>query len=227
MIRTVFFDLFFTLIKPMNLEENEWDLLGITEREWEKYFEEDTLYRERALGKVSSKNEIIDRFADTVPFPITQEQRNDLIAKREQKMQSTMMAVDNQILDTLSNLRHKNIRLCLISNADSFDCYSWGDSPLAKYFDTTIFSCKVGLLKPEVAIYKLAMEKMKTMPQESLYVGDGWSQELYGAHMAGMKTVFTEYLQKQPAKIKESIMKDADYHIDRFQQLITVCGSIK
>ncbi len=50
MTKAVFFDLFFTLIYPKYSEINEYDVIGISASEWEKYSENDVLYYERAIG---------------------------------------------------------------------------------------------------------------------------------------------------------------------------------
>lgn len=60
-IETVFFDLFFTLITPQYNElRNENDVLGISKEEWEKHVEDDMLYLERATGKETNPQKIIE-----------------------------------------------------------------------------------------------------------------------------------------------------------------------
>ncbi len=55
MVKAIFFDLFFTLIYPEYSIINEYGVVGISAIEWEKYAEDNILYSERALGKVSKK----------------------------------------------------------------------------------------------------------------------------------------------------------------------------
>ena len=60
-IEAVFFDLFFTLITPQYNElRNENDVLGISKEEWEKHVEDDMLYLERATGKETNPQKIIE-----------------------------------------------------------------------------------------------------------------------------------------------------------------------
>ena len=50
MIKAIYFDLFFTLIIPAYEKTNsEFDILGLSMSEWEKYAEDASLYHERAL----------------------------------------------------------------------------------------------------------------------------------------------------------------------------------
>lgn len=57
---------------------------------------------------------------------------------------------------------------------------------------------------PDKEIYKIAMDMQKVKPEESVFVGDGGSDELYGAKRA------------------ENIMLSADYHMNDFDKLLTI-----
>ena len=58
------------------------------------------------------------------------------------------------------------------------------------FFETAIFSCAVGLKKPDPRIYQMATEQLKVKPEDCLYIGDGSSQELTGALKIGMHPVW-------------------------------------
>ena len=77
----------------------------------------------------------------------------------------------------------------------------------------------MGLLKPDRQIYNLAMQRLDVSPDQCLYVGDGGSNELYGAKSAGMGTVFSEMLETKNAAQRESIIKYSDYHIKHINEL--------
>lgn len=57
-------------------------------------------------------------------------------------------------------------------------------------------------------------------PEESIFIGDGGSDELYGAKSIGMKTIFTEYLERKSSDKIEKIKLHADYHIKDFDELL-------
>ncbi|MGN1179926.1 MAG: HAD family hydrolase [Suilimivivens sp.] len=114
----------------------------------------------------------------------------------------------------------KNVKLGLISNADMIDCKYWKQSKLFSFFDDAVFSCDVGFLKPDRHIYELAMQHLNVLPGESLFVGDGGSEELYGAKSVGMKTVFSESLEIKSEEKRNGIMKYADYHIKDFAEIL-------
>ncbi|MCM1254253.1 MAG: HAD family hydrolase [Clostridium sp.] len=220
MIKAVYFDLFFTLIIPAyDKENNEFSILSLSMAEWEKYAESSSLYHERALGLVKSEMEIINKITDSMPFAVSDAQKKEVLAARENRMKAALQNVSGDIVDTLKILKSRDIRIGLISNADVIDSKHWEQSTLYPYFDNAVFSCYVGALKPDRRIYELAMHNLNVTPDECLFVGDGGSNELYGAKMAGMKTVFTEALDVKCAEERNRIMEYADYHIREFTKL--------
>ena len=56
-------------------------------------------------------------------------------------------------------------------------------------FDATVFSCDVGVSKPDPRIYEIACEQLEVEPADCLFVGDGANDELPGAERAGMTAV--------------------------------------
>jgi len=220
MIKAVFFDLFFTLIYPSYSIENEYEIIGISSSEWESYAENNILYDERAKGKIRNEREIIDRIVNIMPYKVTEEQKRKILLKREERMKRALLSIDNKVLEVLGRIREKGIKIGLISNADIIDIKYWNDSPLPAFFDSVIFSCDVGILKPETEIYQLAMKRLNVKPEESIYIGDGGSNELFGARRAGMKTIFSEYLDCKSKFQKEMIIKYSDYHIESFDDIL-------
>ncbi len=220
MTKAVFFDLFFTLIYPSYSFENEYDVIGISSSEWESYAENNILYDERARGKIRNEREIIDRIVNIMPYKVTEEQKRKILLKREERMKRALLSVDNKVLEILGRVREKGVKIGLISNADIIDIKYWNDSPLSAFFDSVIFSCDVEILKPETEIYQLAMRRLNVKPEESIFIGDGGSNELFGARRAGMKTIFSEYIDCKSKIQKEMIIKYSDYHIESFDDIL-------
>ena len=220
MTKAVFFDLFFTLIYPYYSFENEYDIIDISSSEWESYAENTILYEERARGKIRNEREIINRIVNIMPYKVTEEQKRKILLKREERMKRALLSIDDQVLEILGRVRKKGIKIGLISNADIIDIKYWNDSPLSALFDSVIFSCDVGILKPEIEIYQLAMKRLNVKPEESIFIGDGGSNELFGARRAGMKTIFCEYLECKSKIQKQMIMKYSDHHIESFYDIL-------
>ena len=141
MIKAIFFDLFFTLITPAyEKSNNEFDLLDLSVNQWERYAEDDILYRERALGMVKTETEIIDKIISNLPFEANDIQKRKVLNARENRMKNALQSVSEEILDVLQKLKAMDIKLGLISNADVIDCKYWNQSPLCQYFNDAVFS---------------------------------------------------------------------------------------
>lgn len=91
--------------------------------------------------------------------------------------------------EVLRGLRDRTVPTALISMCAPDTPALWHSSPLAGLIDVEIFSCEVGLRKPEPEIYLLACERLGAEPARCLYVGDGAYAELSGATSVGMHAV--------------------------------------
>ena len=74
----------------------------------------------------------------------------------------------------------------------------WGETELHGLFDSELFSCDVGLRKPDPRIYLLACEQLGVEPAEALFVGDGANDELAGADRVGMRAVLIHRPAEEP-----------------------------
>lgn len=221
--KTIYFDLFFTLITPMYSEKrNENDVLHMSISEWERFAENEILYNKRATGMVLNEKEIINDIVQLIPIDINEDQKEEIVKLRKERMKNALTHVDMSILQTLEKLKELGYKLCLISNADIIDTMYWKDSKLSSYFDHAVFSYQVGYLKPDLKIYEIAMQYMGSLPEKSYYVGDGGSNELWGAKELGMTTILTEYLDKKETKKRNDIIQHADFCIDKFTNILDI-----
>jgi len=92
-------------------------------------------------------------------------------------------------VETLSHLKSRGLKTGLISDCSIETTIAWGNTPFASLFDVTVFSCSVGIRKPDPRIYQIATEQLGVKPQSCLYIGDGSSHELTGASKVGMHPV--------------------------------------
>jgi putative hydrolase of the HAD superfamily len=91
--------------------------------------------------------------------------------------------------EVLRVLRERRVPAALISMCAPDTPALWRSSPLAGLVDVEIFSCEVGLRKPEPEIYLMACERLGVEPTRCLYVGDGAYAELSGAASVGMHAI--------------------------------------
>jgi putative hydrolase of the HAD superfamily len=137
-------------------------------------------------------------------------------------MKKALLEAESEILDTLQILKNKQLKLCLISNADVIDTAYWSESALSQIFDTAVFSCDAGYLKPDPEIYREALQRMQVRPEQCMFIGDGGSDELKGAKQLGMITALAGYFIERDAQGLTNLREWADYYITDIRDLLPV-----
>ena len=94
-------------------------------------------------------------------------------------------------LDVLEELRRRGFRLGLISVCSEEVPRLWEKIPLGRLIDEPVFSCSVGVVKPDARIYAIAAERLGVWAGDCLFVDD---QPVFaeGAVAAGMDAVVIE-----------------------------------
>ena len=92
-------------------------------------------------------------------------------------------------IPTLEHLKRWGYPLGLISDCASEVPLLWSTTPFARLIAVPIFSCAVGIKKPQPQIYHLACEQLGVAPERCLYIGDGSSEELSGERQVGMRPI--------------------------------------
>ncbi|MFH2049563.1 MAG: HAD family hydrolase [bacterium] len=218
--KAVIFDLFHTLIS-FDDSGRPWtsEVLGIEHEIWSRQLVENS--PDRLLGKIKEPYELLETSVHAIDpaFP------EDIIRKATENrllgMRDVIVNIDRNIIHTLQSIKDNGKKIGLISNADYLEIDSWADSPLAPIFDSTIFSCEVGLVKPQPEIYKLCLNELEVSPEDSVFVGDGGSDELLGAREIGMTTVMmTGIIKRLWPDLIVKRKDQADYIIESLTELI-------
>ena len=224
MLRAVVFDLFHTLTGL----ESEWaevpftsDFLGIDRRVWDKVLH--TQSRWRLAGEEKDPFRILRRLVDTVDAGISDESVQAAVKVREHRYREALARIPLENIETLKRLKARGLRLGLISNADASEVMTWQDCQLCGLFDAEVFSGDAGCVKPELEIFDKCLERLRVGADESLFVGDGGSDELVAARIAGFKTVFISGIIEElwPHRVAERIAI-ADHHIKRLPEVEAV-----
>ncbi len=187
--KAMIFDLFGTLVDNLPYEEYQNTLrrvvsiLKVPFNDFGQLWSE-TAYK-RNLGTFTTVEANIEYICKKLSVNINYAQirlaakvRNDFIKEAMRPQQDAM--------DVLSRLKSQDFKIGLISNCSPETPVVWKNMSLAQLFDVAIFSCLVGLLKPDPRIYQMAVDKLMVKPENCLYIGDGDSQELSGASQIGM-----------------------------------------
>ena len=92
-------------------------------------------------------------------------------------------------------------------------------------FEAEIFSCAVGCVKPEPAIYEKCLEAIALPACDCLFVGDGGSNELSGAKAVGLSTVLVSGVIAGlwPDRVPPRLAI-CDHHVERVPDVLTLLG---
>ena len=94
-----------------------------------------------------------------------------------------------EVVAALQALRHRGLRLGLLSNAHERDVRAWPRSPLRPLLDGVVFSCFLGHAKPSPEAYAAALAALGSEAGRTAFVADGGSGELAGARRHGFGLV--------------------------------------
>ncbi|MEU2611879.1 HAD family hydrolase [Micromonospora sp. NPDC007271] len=192
MPRPVIFDLFHTLVDGANSERDrvvgEMALMvGVEPAALVAAYHE--TWRDRMLRWDVA--ETVRVLAGQLGGAPTEEQVARAAAHRRELAARLLDSVAPETLAVLDALRADGHPLGLVSNATAEAAEAWRSSALARRFDVAVFSCEVGVAKPDPAIYRAAAERLGVRPTDCVFVGDGADGELAGAAAVGMTVIRT------------------------------------
>lgn len=191
--RAVIFDLFGTLVYNTPLADSDNVLKQMASVLSARYADFVAswhgTFAERMTGAFKDYQGCIRHICTDLKVLVGEEQV-ELAAKTQFDMtRRELMTLHEGALDVLSLLRERGYKIGLISNC-SFDATRvWGETRLAPLIDVVVFSCSVGMMKPDPRIYGLATGQLNVKPQDCLYVADGIGRELATANQTGMHSV--------------------------------------
>ena len=90
----------------------------------------------------------------------------------------------------LEELRRKGLKIGVLSDCTDEIPLLWPDSLYAPLVDAAVFSCSLGVRKPDPRTYAAVLHGLGLAPDQCLYVGDGGSSELSGATVAGLRPIW-------------------------------------
>jgi putative hydrolase of the HAD superfamily len=150
----------------------------------------------RETGMYGSLSENIRDICSSLRHAITDDHLQAAVRVRRESI-AAALTPRGDALPMLSTLRRRRLSVGLISDCCEVVPELWPGAELAPYVDAPIFSCKVGLRKPDPQIYRIACQALGVQPATCVYVGDGGSNELSGAARVGMHAVLLSVDEEQ------------------------------
>ena len=217
-VQSIVFDLFHTLVDPENYRPKEFrrdsklaELFKLDQNAFSKYWSD--THVERYTSRSRKTLDYVEKYVEKTTGKSCS--REDLMVAEFILGRYQDLAIRNPdplVRQTLAKLKYGGIKLGLLSNVDEREVSSWPYSSLAQLFDAVCFSCDIGYMKPSKESYSLVLNKLGTLAQSSVYVGDGGSDELAGAKDAGFGLVvfMRGHVAKNGLKREDEIRKLAD-----------------
>lgn len=189
--KAIIFDLFGTLVDNFSFREHEHMLSEMAKvlsaprdnfaRMWVETFSD------RAIGLFPTIEANIKHICRALSCPVTEAQIKAASDIRLRFIQQRTLTPHRGVLDALAQLKAEGYGIGLITDCSSELPDLWPSTPFAPLVDVAVFSCQVGVRKPDPKIYRLACQRLGVALQNCLYIGDGGSRELTGAAAVGMQ----------------------------------------
>lgn len=204
--QAVIFDLFETLITEWGHKKytkNELCAdLNISREDFDTYWNEKS--SDQYLGNITFQESLL-YVCEKCGQTITSEQIKNITSKRIQTKSNCFNYILPEVFDLLEQLKAMGLKTAIVSNCSSEEVEVLKESKLYDYFDEIILSYEVHMKKPDTCIYEEAAKRLGVSLGACLFVGDGGSNELFGAKDAGMKPVQAKWYTNQYPTKRENI----------------------
>jgi len=161
-----------------------------------------------------SLHKMLEETAKTHPYAIKMELPNNASWSSWPKRLDPLYPNALHILTEL----HKKYKLGIIANHEKDTAKLLG---IDKFFEIYIASKAVGLSKPDMRIFNLALEKANCMPENAVMIGDRLDNDIYPAKKLGMKTVWIKQGFGGMTTPKSEEYK-ADFEISSLDELLKI-----
>ncbi len=192
---TVIFDLYLTLVNGYSYTEHEGVVAEMARilqapdpSAFARLFSFET-WPDRGTGRLPTIQANIETIFRRLGWPVEPERVAEAARLRREFTANALVPLPGA-LEALEAVRARGYRTALVSDCSEETPLLWSRTPLAPLMDVTVFSCEVGMLKPDPGIYAIACQRLGVEPGACVYTGDR-EEELVGARDAGMHAVWS------------------------------------
>ena len=213
--QAVIFDLFGTLVEDFvaGVSPTDKDLPSILNAPREPFLER---WRQtsnlRIDGTFQTVEASIAHVCDAIGAKPADEQIAEAVSLRLEQIRRALTP-KSDAAETLAQLKESGYKLALLSNCSIEIPILWPETPLAQFFDETVFSSRERVRKPDPQIFRLACERLGLEPRQCIYVADGENYELATAARIGLHPVLIRNpsSQRRPALFSEAEEWQGDF----------------
>ncbi len=204
--KAVIFDLFETLITEWGHKKytkNELCAdLNISREAFDIYWNEKA--SAQYLGTITFQ-ESLHYVCEKCVRTISPAQIEAITAKRIQTKSDCFNHILPEVFALLEQIKSLGLKTAIVSNCSSEEVEVLRESKLCDYFNEIILSYEIHMKKPDTSIYEEAAKRLGVLTEECFFVGDGGSNELFGAKDTGMKPVQAKWYTNMYPKKRENI----------------------
>jgi len=163
-----------------------------------KEYEEENIKKTLSTLIESRIEDIVSDILTIAKVPVSNELVNKIISFFEANLKYRLRPNAKIVL---AKLKKKNMKIGLLSNTFSdFPRKILAKEGLIHLFDTIVLSRDIGYRKPHPVIFKTALQRLRTSPKETIFIGDLMEIDIAGARNVGMIAILM--------KSKESKWRD-------------------
>jgi putative hydrolase of the HAD superfamily len=197
-LRAVIFDYGEVLSRPANqsVYKQLVEISGLPEDLFQKYY---WAYRLDYDAAILSGRTYWEKIAEEVGAKFTPEQIERLI-ERDARM---WMDINEPMLAWAIEIKRAALLTAILSNMGEDVLRAMRQSfPWLAQFDALIWSCELGIVKPDPAIYLDAIEKLGVQPEEALFI-DNLEVNVVGAEAAGLNALLFTNIEQLSRDLRQ------------------------
>jgi len=145
-------------------------------------------FPERATGAMGDLPHTMQALAHRLGVQLTAE-RLKVTCRVRRRAQRELFALRQDALPVIHCLQAMGLKIGVLSDCTTELPEAWPELPVSAVVDAAVFSCIVGILKPDPRLFAQVSADLGVDPADCLYVGDGGGRELSGARAVGMRAV--------------------------------------
>lgn len=204
MIKTIFFDIYQTLI-DVDIEQKNihraWKIFDSfiskeykvpNKNEFEQLvkIQENTFYekKSRSINHRDFKESIREVFNSFYNIDVEEKKLDELIWEFRNKSRDYYNLYED-VKETLEMLAKEYVLATASIAHGSFTLRELKELGIDKYFSYFIFSSNSGFKKPSKEFYQYALEQVKSKPRECIMIGDNLVQDIWGAQQLKLWTI--------------------------------------
>lgn len=187
-IRAVLFDVYGTLVEIARRRAPYRQLIDLAESR------NASLDRQKARRAIMCRGGTLREAGEQLGLALSEQEWMRLEDALHEEVESVRLYPETE--QVLVELRRRGVRTALCSNLAAPYIHPV-ESRIGHLIDVAIWSCEVGALKPEPAIFAAVLNQLKLPPTSVVMVGDSYVADVVGATNVGMRALHVDRLRGQ------------------------------